>query len=259
MDIDNQYGMLKTQQYYLPLISAFHEYCCENDIKYSLSYGSLLGAVRHKGFIPWDDDIDVMFDRPNYEKFLNAFTKKQINNVVLIGKLWIKKISFADNPLIEKEGNCIDLFVLDGVPENKGAAKIKVFMLKALQGMMKEKPDYKNYSLLFRILSFITHISGRLFKLETKQKWYEQLSQWTGRKPGEYINIYNGLYSQIGSKKYRKEIIDDYTEIGFEGMKLLTVSGYDSYLHDLYGDYMKLPPVSERVNKHEISSIRKVE
>ena len=70
MDLENKYGTLEIQKELLLLLQEVHNFCVSNDITYSIAYGSLLGAVRHKGFIPWDDDLDIMVDRENYKKIL---------------------------------------------------------------------------------------------------------------------------------------------------------------------------------------------
>ncbi len=250
MDSEDRYGLLSTQQYYLPMLREFDQYCRNHDVKYSLAYGTLLGAIRHKGFIPWDDDIDVVFDRENYQKFLQILNDDPLQGYKIIGELWIKKLTRVDNPKIISEGQCIDLFVFDPIPANKAKAVLKVFLLKALQGMIKDKPDYQSYSFLYKVISFILHLVGLLFDKQRKLQWYDKLSQWTGKEKTQQINIYNGLFSQIGTKKYSKDIIKGYVPVRFEEMEVMAIVGYDSYLTELYGDYMVLPPEEQRIPKH---------
>lgn len=93
MDLFNEYGTLEVQKGLLKLIKEFHAFCEANDIKYSLSWGSLLGAIRHKGFIPWDDDLDVMMDRKNYNTFIALIdTNKKLTCNRNDNGLWIDKI-----------------------------------------------------------------------------------------------------------------------------------------------------------------------
>lgn len=251
MDTLNEYGNQQIHLYLLSIIDDVDKCCREHNIKYSLSGGTLLGAVRDKGYIPWDDDMDIMFDRRNYYKFLRAYKKYMSDDYKIVGKSWVKRITKKDNPDMDKELGCIDLFVFDPVPESRLAAKGKVLMLKFLQGMLKDNNDYSSFSPLYRVLLFVTWAVGRLFSKRTKLRWYSRLSKWSGFSDDySFVNIYNTWFDQIGRLRFEKEIISGYTDVDFEGRRFMSISGYDRYLTVLYGDYMTPPEQKDRKPMH---------
>ena len=119
MDINNEYGVLQVQKELLELLKEFDHFCITNNIEYSIIGGTLLGAIRHKGFIPWDDDLDVFVDRQNYRKL-----KRHLPSGILgidsnpNTSFWVDKLKFL-NKKNEKTAPVVDLFVLDNLPNNK--------------------------------------------------------------------------------------------------------------------------------------------
>lgn len=253
MDTANEYGTFEMQQYLLPILIDVDRYCRENDIRYSLSDGTLLGAVRHKGFIPWDDDIDLTFDRDNFNKFIELSEKNLPDKYEIIYDIWIRRITRRDNPkknAFPPEG-CIDLFVFDYVPESERVEKLQVFILRLLQGMIKKHIIYDGFSLSKKTMLFGSHVIGRFFPQTIKQKWYEIVSQWGNTKKSNKVARFNGSYKGIGNARYPAEIISAYEEVEFEEAKFMAIHGWDKFLSVMYGDYMKFPEKNERVSTHD--------
>lgn len=237
------------QLYLLPIMEDIDNFCRQNQIKYSLCGGSLLGSIRHKGFIPWDDDLDLMFDRENYEKFIQIAKKSLPDKYEIVGDTWIKRIKRKDNPNDEFQEGFVDLFVMDTIPDNRIVSMFKNIILKTLQGMLKARFEPEKYSLINKIEIKATHALGKLFSVKSKQKMYESVSKW-GNKNSKRVNIYNSMFNQIGKFSYTANIMDSIIDVQFENITVCGISDFNQYLTVAYGDYMKLPPENERVPIH---------
>ena len=248
-NVADKYGTKKVQEYLLPILIDIDRFCRENKIEYSLAGGCLLGAVRHHGFVPWDDDADLVFDRKNYEKFM-ALSDKLSPEYVITGSIWVNRITRTDNPRIEQEEGCIDLFVLDHVPDSKLYASVKHLTLKMLQGMMKKRLEYQHFSFKNRVLMFVTHLMGMPFTQNAKRSMYNRVSQWGNKKQTKYINNYVTYFDMIDSVRFHSDLTDGYIDVLFEGQKLRAFRRYDHVLTVRFGDYMTPPPESKRVQKH---------
>jgi len=244
--------------------------CKEHNIHYSLAYGTLLGAVRHKGFIPWDDDIDIMLLRKDYDTLLsllssdadyNLIYEKTNNNWYTYAKLCDKRTYLREDgyPEIETLGVFVDIFPMDFIPDNKLE---RFFYAKTLY--LFDRLIYTSVSKnFFRSTSFIkTIIKTILFTplaLVSKSIGTNKLVCTTLRLMQKY-NFKNTKYvgflaNKYGHKEYfPAEWFEDLISIKFEGHEVLSIKDYDAFLKVNYKNYLQLPPEDKRVSNHIFTS-----
>jgi len=250
MDTNNEYGTLIIQKSLLVLLKMFDQFCTDNGIKYSISSGTLLGAVRHHGFIPWDDDVDIITDRNNYEKLVSLLPDSDfVIERFTQNSLWIDRIGLQGSGVESESIPTLDVFIMDRLPDSLGQSSIKVFLLKMLQGMIKPKPDYSRYSSLNKVKSFVAFHLGRFFSLRRKLGWYHLVAKWGNNHPSQYCILSNDQYKGLGVK-YPSYIMDTIIRGHFESIEINMLEKYDEYLTIVYGDYMTPPPDSKRKPSH---------
>lgn len=259
------------RQIQLDLLIYVDSFCRDNHIDYSLAFGTLLGAVRHKGYIPWDDDIDIMMTRKNYERFRNLYSSERFpfadlknskSHPVSMGKIYDSQTYFYYQGNIKRDyGLFIDVFPLDVVPEQEG---IRMKWLKKVKWYSKLN-QFKNNSFTFSLKQpKITHrVLGcfvKMFfsssnihnKLDSLYFKYDKDSSKILGVPAVMVMSKKNL-----SKMFPQRLFDNYIMLDFEGKQFQCIQKYDEFLRIFYGDYMQLPPVEKRIGKHGIKAYYK--
>lgn len=249
MDVRDEYGTRAIQSELLSVLKDFHAFCMDHDIKYSLAYGSLLGAIRHKGFIPWDDDVDVVVTRENFTKLREVIVDSTLLKWEYFTKnsLWIGRISRVTQSTYTNYPPQIDIFILDNVPDNRLLAKIKLFLIRFIQGSVKHKPNLNRFKFIMKIFAYITWLLGRILSERFKWNLFERVSKWGDKHNTMKVCCYNTIFGYL-NKTYSSNVTSDYNIIPFEDTQLLIMNGYDEFLTTTYGDYMT--PPSKKVGHH---------
>lgn len=243
----------------LNILIFFDDFCKIHQLRYSLAGGTLLGAVRHKGFIPWDDDIDVCMPRPDYEKLIQNFKSEN-------SSLEIKSFSLGNftapftkildrstviyskyNSSLEAASLWIDIFPVDGLPEDD-AATAKIYKAVSFYRRIFMLCDARlgEGTTVFRKMSkYILKPIALLYGRERCAKKIEEISRRIPYDKSEYIGTITwGLYG-LGEKMKKSEY-ESFVSMEFEHHFFPVYSCWDRYLKGLYGNYMQLPPVEKR-------------
>lgn len=246
----------------LNILTYFTEVCEENNLRYYLGGGTLLGAVRHKGFIPWDDDIDVMMPRPDFQKLLSLSINNENYNIIKPGtagyyynfaKLVDTRTILEEKgiKLIDGLGVYIDIFPLDGMPETPDARKKRFKELNSIRKRINNtcllRPKFHRNPFAYLNACRIYN-SNKNIDLSSLQKKYLDSALKNSFDDSEFVFAAGGAYGArdiFPGKWFEKEI-----ELQFENLSVKAFNGYDFYLTQLYGDYMTLPPEDKRVTPH---------
>ncbi len=246
MDDNNQYGTLQVQRQLLELLRHFDTLCVKNGIEYSLSSGSLLGAVRHGGFIPWDDDVDVTVKRKDFEALLAAAGNDP--EVCMSRILWLDRFRFSSDAG-KDIAPTIDVFIWDNVPEPAVLRSLKYFSIVLCQGLFKDRPSpripwYK------RVFMWPFTLIGRMIPYNRKVKLYDKLSKKGNR---HITRFYGGYHDQFHALKFKYPVslMKSTERMMFESIDVSVMTEWDAYLKIIFGpDYMIPTPVAERRPRH---------
>ena len=246
MYTDNAYGLATVQGELLKILTAFHSYCKKNGIDYSVYAGTMLGAIREHGFIPWDDDVDVAMTMNNYLKLLEA-TRGDLEYYIDLEDAWVPRFRSRK----EKHGPFVDIFVFTEEP--KGIEKtITVFRLRTLQGMLKKYSSDKNFSFSYKVLLGITKSLGKLFSRKYLLDKYWKIGYGKDRV-SDTVYVPTAGFHWVKDVSFEKEKLNSgYTEIDFENTVVEIFKEFDYMLVVQFGkEYMTPVKESERIGLHQ--------
>ena len=269
-----QEELKKLQAIELEILIEFDRVCKEAGVKYSLDGGTLLGAIRHKGFIPWDDDIDLIMLRGEYAKFKRACKEKLDTSRFFLqdyttdpqyrwgyAKLRRKNTEFVrygQEHIKQHSGIFADIFVVDDVPDNPIIRRLHHFACFLIRkGLYSEvgKVNEKNPAIR-KIYEFMSRIPRN-----TYFKWRNNLARIARRgaiRSGgktELISHYTLEYPAHCRYGLPRSCFDEFIETEFEGRMFPMFKDYDLYLGTYYGDYMKMPPKEKQVPHLTVSKL----
>lgn len=269
MEKELQNYLEKIHHVLLDMMIDLDKFLRDNNIDYSVAYGTMIGAVRHKGFIPWDDDIDIFMKRDDYERFIKLYrsnggiegyflyatdnpdswlthTKLYKKNTAILSK--IDDLYAPLTKESEYKEVFIDIFPLDKVPTNK--RKRRKYMFKAKMRLVYTR-DHAYQATNNKLLWLASKILLSIPK---------SLKKKIKNKTDKYVLKYNNLQSDFeyistadpfAIKEFIPPVIDETIDMEYEGQKFKVYKEYDRVLRVSYGDYMQLPEEEDRKPKHD--------
>jgi lipopolysaccharide cholinephosphotransferase len=251
----------------LEILNEIDRICVSNNIEYFLIGGTLLGAIRHKGFIPWDDDLDIAMTRDNYEKFINIaideldskyyldnyktnpncylpFTKVRKNNTIMDEE--------STSHINNHKGIFVDIFPFDNLKNKDSFFTLLrvVSILSITESIFVKKGVYSSFfkACRYPMLSLVFSVFPvrKLFAIQEKMC----------KKDDDSSQYYASLIGSYGFKKecFLKAELFPLIKAPFEGKEYFIFKNYDSFLNSVYGDYMEIPPKDKRIN-HSVMNI----
>lgn len=262
-------SLAEYKQTALQILIKIDEICREHNIQYMLGYGTLLGAVRHKGFIPWDDDIDIVMLRDEYNRLMNIIESDKdrfglnfisIENypdtIYPYGKICDTSTVLYESGYqhVEGLGAFVDVFPWDHIPSNPWIQRMNRNIYHNLLRLImhsaeKRMPEGLDFNAFKKKVAFII---SRPFRTKKMVVWANQVFQ-------KYNNVQTGVVGVPWEKflPVPADVTKETCFVEFEGHPFVAPARYDEVLRTTYGDYMTLPPVSERVNKHNFVCFKK--
>ena len=258
----------RLKQALVGILAEIDAICRRHGLRYVLAGGTALGAARHSGFIPWDDDLDIAMPREDYDRFRDIAARElpedmyfrcfqtDSNYYLPFGKVCRRNTAYVtelDSELTEDNEIFVDVFPLDAATSpNSGMLKLRATLVKGLKAVIirKKKMHLQNTSGRVRLIQVLfAPFSGR-----TLMGWQERVMRWQAGKPSEYLTNLGSNYNYV-KQTMPVSVYFPAREVGFEGQQFMAPGRLEDFLNRLYGEnYMALPPVEKRVT-HQIRKL----
>ena len=260
--LDNQNTVLpKLRSVELEILDVVEQVCRENGLRFSLMYGTLLGAVRHKGFIPWDDDIDIVMPREDLDRLIEIWPRCAPKNYILQSRDMEKdypsnfiKIRKDHTTFLEWEkekksnhhkGIFIDIFPAERLAPD-GLKRKSQFMLCLMNLLLTRGYTSGDKGIMGATEKIILCLPAGM-KESIRKKTGAAIQHWNDR---EDLPYFIPVTVKDCGRAYPPDLFDNLVPMRFEDREYFAVKDYDTVLRTRYGDYMTLPPESERTWKH---------
>lgn len=250
--MNNRISFDEKRQIQLQMLDEFDAFCRNHNLRYSLAYGTLIGAIRHQGFIPWDDDVDIIMPLPDFLLFKQDFSSHKIKICDVDSEDYYDfpfprlafRESYEQTGIITKEyGVSIDLYLLMGISDDDNT--VKLFFTKANR-ILRRRLFLKQ---IRRKIIKVLPVKSIPFYSQTMREYKDLiLNQAVDYSSAKRFYSISGLpdFSNV----FNYDLFKDTTDALFEGRRLRVVSDYNRFLTDQYGNYMELPPEEERHPYH---------
>ena len=268
-------GLQEMQKIELDILKYLKDICEKHRLNYFLFGGTLLGAVRHQGFIPWDDDVDVVMPREDYNRLVDVLRRKDHPYYRLVSIETCPKFTAPLSKIIDTRtkliqhygfvekvelGVYIDIFILDGAADDYDIAikryhnsfQIYKRWMRADTKLFRPGQS-KIYGILRLIRNLPYKIHGITYYLNKMTSYNGQYSFYNT----DYVSVFNCGLENPYISVFKREVFDEGSQLQFEGEYFCVPKDYDTFLKASYGNYMELPPESKRKSHHKYTVVYK--
>ena len=248
------------QKVIIEIIKDIDALCKKNGIEYYLEGGSCIGAIRHNGFIPWDDDLDIIMDSDNYDKFIKVCREQldtsryylqeglvdwpmPFSKIKLLGTVFEEPNMYYDS--LEHRGIFVDIFKLENVSNYRIHQYWQYFCAEVFLCYCLSQRGFDNPSLKKKLLM----AASFPLKMECIRNFFKKQIECFKHQRTDYVGMFGGRY-RLNNSIYQRIEYSNPIRVPFENMMLPVPSGYDAILTQIFGDYMTPPPIDEQIGMH---------